>query len=222
MDEISNKTLATLLVVAIVISLAGTFFAMRGVSQVTNIISGAQVQQSGTAQVNITSQTSISLTADTVNFGSGYRNETNLTSINNECNMSSNDAAAPDCWIVSDSFSPADFVLENDGNRYVAVTINSTAAANYFDTCSLATGIDGGEADFAFTGEEGAEAGCTTDGTLTDSETPFDATDQTLCTNMSYIDANDEFNISISIDVPAGPAGECSSTVDFEATAVTS
>ena len=100
--------------------------------------------------------------------------------------------------------------------------INSTAAANAFDSCTLATGIDGGNPDFAFTGEEGAEAGCTTDGTLTDSETSFTAADQNLCTNMSYIDANDEFNISISLDVPAGPAGVCANTVDFEATAVSS
>lgn len=220
MDEISNKTLATLLVVAIVISLAGTFFAMRGVSQVTNIISGAQVQQSGTAQVNITSQTSIALTADSVNFGSGYRNETYLGSINSECNLSSNDAAAPSCWIVSDSYAPLDFVLENDGNRYVSVTINSTAAADYFDSCTLATGIDGGDADFAFTGEEGAENGCI--GSLTSAETSFTASDQVLCTNMSYIDYTDEFNISISLDVPAGPAGVCANTVDFEATAVNS
>jgi hypothetical protein len=215
MEEISNKTLATLLVIAVIVSLAGAFFAIRGVSQVTNIISGAQAQQSGTAQVNITSQTSITLSQNNVNFGSGYRNETNLSSINSECNMSSNDAAAPDCWIVADSFSPLDFVLENNGNRYVNVTINSTAAANYFDSCTLATGIDGGDADFAFTGEEGAENGCP--GTLTTSETSLTGSPQLLCTNMSYINDDDEFNISISIDVPAGPAGVCANTVDFEA-----
>lgn len=218
MEEISNKTLATLLVIAVIVSLTGAFFAARGVSQVTNIISGAQAQQSGTAQVNITSQTSITLSQSNVNFGSGYRNETYLGSIDSECNLSSNDAAVPSCWIVADSYAPLDFVLENDGNRYVNVTINSTAAADYFDSCSLATGIDGGDADFAFTGEEGAEDGCV--GTLTTAETSFTGSQQILCTNMSYINDDDEFNISISIDVPAGPAGVCANTVDFEAISV--
>ena len=142
MDEISNKTLATLLVVAIVISLAGTFFAMRGVSQVTNYITGAQSSSdSGTAQVNISESLSIVLTQDSVDFGTGQRN--NDLAVGSECNITSN-ASQPSCWNTSGAGGswgttgggPGDFTLENDGNVNVS-TILPTVAMNMVDNPKL-------------------------------------------------------------------------------------
>ena len=216
MDEISNKTLATLLVVAIVISLAGTFFAMRGVSQVTNYVTGAAEADVGEAKVNISSKTSITLTQATVDFGTGYRNDTEV-GLNDECNMTSL-VAKPDCWVNETAFNPQDFVLENDGNRFVNVTVNSTTSTLYFDNCTTTGVISGGQAKYSWEAINGTQLGCR--GTLVTAETDFNDAEQLLCSNFTYSDSEDEINVSIHLDVPAGPVGECNRAVDFLAVAV--
>ena len=221
MDEISNKTLATLLVVAIVISLAGTFFAMRGVSQVTNYITGAQSSSdSGTAQVNISESLSIVLTQDSVDFGTGQRN--NDFPVGSECNISSNESQ-PSCWNTSGAggtwgsagAGPVDFTLENDGNVNAEIQINSTASADFFGTCDVETAITGGDPQYFFATRNTTENGCRSGGNNTWTE--FTAVPQDICANLTYDNTNDEVNISIKIHVPAGPAGVCSNTVDFSA-----
>jgi hypothetical protein len=223
MDEISNKTLATLLVVAIVISLAGTFFAMRGVSEITNVITGAQVA-TGTAKVNITETVDVTLDNPTVDFGEGYRNVTYLNDVT-ECNLTSG-VAKPDCWILSSgTYDPADFWLENTGNVAVNVTINSTASASVFNACDGSSQIVSGDAAYYWDGKnttatDNADTfeGCQE--VLTDLvkvENTFDGSPELICTNLSSADDKDEFNITIRIDVPNGPTGQCDNNVVFTA-----
>ena len=227
MDEISNKTLATLLVVAIVISLAGTFFAMRGVSSVTKV-TGLITNPSGTAQVYINQTISIKLNTAGVDFGSGYRNATFPDAI--DCNLTSLESK-PDCWVAFSSYAPQDFWLENDGNVQVNVTINSTKGENFFNTtCSISKVILAGTGAYKWNGKIRAIeptaifAGCnstagdlvtTRDLNLTTSN--FAGTNELLCKNLSDNDLYDEFNITIRLDVPKGPSGNCSSTVTFTA-----
>jgi hypothetical protein len=215
MDEISNKTLATLLVVAIVISLAGTFFAMRGVSQVTNIVTGQLSAATGTAKVNITETISITLLNNTVNFGSGYRNASYASVA--ECNLSTN-TSQPDCWINNTDYNPIPFLLENDGNVYINVTINSSNADNFIN----GTIIGGGTRRYGWRGGDpldslrtgcGGEAG--TD--LTKDFTDFSASPQLICKNLSATNTEDRFKVDINISVPAGPTGEKTADVIFQA-----
>jgi hypothetical protein len=216
MDEISNKTLATLLVVAIVISLAGTFFAMRGVSQVTNYVSGYQsLAETGTAKVNITEVTEITLTRNAVDFGKGTRNASAVDDTT-ACLLTTNTTAMvpANCWEADGgTYSmPHKFVLENTGNTYVAVNINSSNATTFFGGVGT-----GGTALYQFSGNEtGLENGCT--GALTEAYTAFDATAQTLCTNMSPALATDTFGIDIQIAIPRGITGAKSQDVGFVAT----
>ncbi|MFH1669085.1 MAG: hypothetical protein ABIA62_04105 [Candidatus Woesearchaeota archaeon] len=218
MDEISNKTLATLLVVAIVISLAGTFFAMRGVSQVTNIISGAVI--SGTANVNITETIEIDVTQFTVDFGAGTRNGTIESDIG--CNLSTIDnvtysarpagfTGVPPCWDNSTNYNPEAFVIENKGTTLVKVEINSSIADNFI-------GVGGSPAVYGFKGIS-AEAGCTT-GWLASNFTDFTGADQMLCTNLSNAAAGDELIIDINVTIPSGPAGNKTTSVTFTAAKV--
>ncbi|HII72778.1 TPA: hypothetical protein HA265_08535 [Candidatus Woesearchaeota archaeon] len=213
MDEISNKTLATLLVVAIVISLAGTFFAMRGVSTVTNFVSGAATSTSGQSQVYINQSLSITLRQALVDFGAGYRNLTNLGTPSAECNLTSS-APKPSCWTTAGSpYAPLDFRLENDGNVFATVTTNSSSGTDFFTGCDLSQSITAGDASLEFAGEQAAESGCT--GTLQTANTTYNNAYQSLCTNLSPSDLTDEINISITLRVPAGPAGNCSKAVSF-------
>jgi hypothetical protein len=215
MDEISNKTLATLLVVAIVISLAGTFFAMRGVSQVTNVITGALPTATGTTKVYINQTVSITLRNNNVDFGAGYRNSSVVADAA-ECNLTSS-AAQPSCWVNTGTYNPSDFWLENDGNVYANVTINSTVAANYFNTCGTTT-IIAGDPDYTWAGKELASGGCgAAYGTLDTSEGQFTGAHQLLCTNLSADDSVDDFNVTIKLYVPTGPSGQCDNNVVFTA-----
>lgn len=223
MDEVSNKTLATLLVVAIVISLAGTFFAMRGVSQITNIVTGASVTPSGTAKVNITELTSIVLTQSLVDFGAGFRN-TSVVTVNQECNLTTNDTTlgqigSSDCWINQTEYAPKPFTLENDGNNYVEVSINSSTAVNFLTGTPTA-----GTQHYLFSPADSndgffkpAENGCLVAFTGTETWTEFSESNQTICTNMSPYTAEDEFNVDINISIPAGILGEKTTSVTFYA-----
>jgi hypothetical protein len=216
LDRLSNKTIATLLVIAMVISLTGTFFAIKGISSVTNIITGTATTGTGQADVNITSVTSITLTQTKVDFSSGYRNESVLA-LASQCNLSSNDFTVPSCWINTTAYSPRDIVLENNGNRYVSITINSTNYSSAFSTCSVRTTIDSGSSNYTFKGLASSEAGaCSLN--LNTTELMFNNSDQQLCSNLSYADSTDSINITISLKVPAGPLGNCSNAIDFEAT----
>jgi len=208
MDEISNKTLATLLVVAIVISLAGTFFAMRGVSQVTNIVTGAQVAPTGTAKVNISEQASITLIENTVDFGTGNRKPS--VPVNVECNLSSENYTVPDCWNSTGSnylTSSGDFMIENDGNVYVNVTVNGTPSASFFNSCNTAT-ILGGTPAYEWRSFEPATGGGCQSG-MQASLVGMSATPVRVCANLTTDGGDDRVNVSITLRVPAGPSGEC-------------
>jgi hypothetical protein len=223
MDEISNKTLATLLVVAIVISLAGTFFAMRGVSQITNIVTGAQsTGETGQAKVNITEKTEITLTQTIVSFGQGYKNASySPGAATTECNLTTNDTAADvnntNCWISDSNYDPNPFVLENTGNNYVNVTINSSIVDDF-----LSGSVTGGTRRYQWAGSDlssgyfpSAENGCV--GTLNDTWQEFNNGYQPLCTNMSPFSGEDEFNIDINISIPTGVLGSKTTDVLFTA-----
>ena len=222
MDEISNKTLATLLVVAIVISLAGTFFAMKGITTVTNFISGAQTASpSGVAKVNITETVSITLNNPTVDFGNGYRQPT--FDDNSLCNLTSSAAVPASCWNVTGTYAPQDFQVENDGNVNVNVTINSTTNTSYFSNCTGSKTYGANTPRYEFAGKLATAGGAhgygcnTTAGDLTTTNTSFTAANQLLCKNLSATDSADQFNVTIVLGVPKGPTGQCGSTVTFTA-----
>ncbi len=218
MDEISNKTLATLLVVAIVISLAGTFFAMRGVSTITNVITGAAEYTTGESKVNITSRLDIVLDSgfETVDLGDGYLNNTGAGE--DDCWLSSNQSGSQPnstCW-HADSFSPTPFKLENDGNRWAIVKINSTDGATLFSN-----GYQSGDRDHMYRayGADAATASVCTVSPVTD-WTSFSGTStaDNLCGNMSYNPSNNQLWVDIGMMIPTLSSGEYSASVGFVAT----
>ncbi len=218
MEEISNKTLATLLVVAIVISLAGTFFAMRGVSQVTNVISGAATSTSGTASVNISEQLSIKLVDPylSVNFGPGFLNSSSI-----DCYLHTSQATKPDCWNVSGGWdwavsNPSPFLLENDGNVYANVTYTSTT-----NNTALWSGYTQGQPNLtiALLETTGRLTGCASSAGFDNTTiTVGDGTAKVLlCNNMTYENANDQFYLPIGFGVPTIGGGNYSTGLTFTA-----
>ncbi len=225
MDEISNKTLATLLVVVIVISLAGTFAALRGANEVTNIITGHQSSaEQGYAKVNITTTLEITVTDGAVDFGDGYRN-TSAVDGSTICNLSTDDASKPVCWYnQSDYTTPADIQVTNTGNIQINVSIKSDTANGdvFFDNqCSGGEGVTTAGDNWWYAGQLTGDAenkqGCANGGELDTTETSFSTTAKTICTNLTPTTTNNRFNVSIKLGIPAGPSGLCNDSITFTA-----
>jgi len=150
MDDISNRTLAILLVTAIVVSLSLTLGVLNKLE--TGTVGRATTD---TGQVNLTVESTLSIIlrgSSVIDFGSGYVNESdsnclwsawgnsyhaNLTveyqSYNDEDN----------CW-VSQSGTPNQptnpFRVENDGNQNVTLEVEFPHPDAFFETATEATG----------------------------------------------------------------------------------
>jgi hypothetical protein len=185
---VSNNILAGLLVVALVLSTGSLLFNL-GLFGMPGIPITGQV--AGTAQVEVSAMTTISLPTSTVNFGSlNNNNVTNTTSL-----------------------SPYPFVLRNDGNVNVNVTIGA-------DDLWTGTGAANPSTYYRFNSTEnetGSVVSTATD--LVDiTNMPATASPVNVVTRLKYTNANDEVRVHIFVTVPDDePAGSKSSTVTFTA-----
>ncbi|MFC1705084.1 hypothetical protein ACFLZ6_02020 [Nanoarchaeota archaeon] len=130
MGEVSNKTLATLLVVAIVVSLGGTFISLNRLSSIAKV-SSITGFATGTGKVNVTivESTTISTPDDNIWFGEGNVDDNELFA-----DLWSNGTKIN--WTNSTPYLPvpstagagiADFiVIQNDGNIDLNITVYTT------------------------------------------------------------------------------------------------
>ena len=195
--EITNKTLALFLVVAVVISLGGAFMSMKKLGQLsygtsTGFIPSAQ----GNATLTINTQASIIFVYNLVDFGAGYVN----ASFNN-CTLlinSSNAITATGCVGFNTTTSQYDtFIIMNNGNTYLNVTMNSSDNASTFigGTSTIAA------LEYAITNNESGS--CL--GTL-----PYNGTwtnivqydNPTVCGNLSYIPGSRTLRMGLRVVIP--------------------
>ena len=128
-QEVSNKSLATLLILTMVISLAGTLVMINKAP----LIVGAA--NTGTADVNLTVGQNVAITvSNNVNFGEGY------ALLSNTCTMESNGSSSAECLGAGwSSVSDQPITIKNDGNTNVSVTAGSDAAATAWINSATAT-----------------------------------------------------------------------------------
>ena len=120
MDEISNKTLAILLIGAIVISLGGTLISLNRLARVKipGITGFYGLPEEAIVQLNIQNLVQVNFTTDTINWGTGY-----VSTGKTFCVLNSYDSSiGANCT----DFTPqtAGFVLENIGNQNVTLNIS--------------------------------------------------------------------------------------------------
>ncbi|MCX6706861.1 MAG: hypothetical protein NT001_01830 [Candidatus Woesearchaeota archaeon] len=133
--ELSNKSLALLLIAALVVSLGGTLVSLNRLKslEAASPATGMVTLYSATAGVNvtITSTTAINFTTNYINFGTG-----NVNGTCGYCNMYSNYTLDSTGSISSccQGFSGATtgLVIENIGNTNVSIGMNSTNNAVTF------------------------------------------------------------------------------------------
>jgi hypothetical protein len=123
----------------------------------------------------------------------------------------------PTCWTNTSTFNVTRFTLENTGNNYVNVTINSTTATTFLGdpTGAGISRYQWAASDNSSGLFQSAENGCI--GTLSSASdwTNFTNADQLLCTNMSPDLSTDAFVIDINITIPAGITGNKTADVIF-------
>ncbi len=128
MDEISNKTLAILLIGAIIISLGGTLISLNRLAGIkVPLITGFYgSDEEAIVQLDIEGTVQVNFTTDTIDWGSGYVNSTV-----DYCVLNSYDAAIGDNCT---SFDPqtAGLILENIGSFNVTLNISMSKDAAAF------------------------------------------------------------------------------------------
>lgn len=117
--EITNKTLAMFLVGAIAVSLFGTIISLNKLSSIST--TGYAASDQGTATVYVNSSTSIFFSIDSVNWGEGYVNATPGAPFN--CTLNTEGLRSAGC--VRFTAVSQGFVLENEGNTYPAINLDS-------------------------------------------------------------------------------------------------
>ncbi|MCX6709770.1 MAG: hypothetical protein NTV63_02325, partial [Candidatus Woesearchaeota archaeon] len=130
MDDISNNTLATLLVIAIIVSIGGTLIS---INKLSGMGAPGLTGFATTGKVNLTVQTTsgISVTQE-IDFGTGYANVgTNCTM---ESNLSDGSRADADCLGTNWPSAIVDatkrhIMINNTGNQNINVSINASSVA---------------------------------------------------------------------------------------------
>ena len=138
-EEISNRTLAILLIVVMAISLGGTIISLNRLTQIGfPIITGAALTDTGTSTVNITSQASIIFHAgnNTVAFGNGWVNSTESSGV---CVMSAINSSDGTISTACKGQTASDwaaglsgFIIENNGNVNLSIQVESDKNSTEF------------------------------------------------------------------------------------------
>ncbi|RMF06493.1 hypothetical protein D6764_02115 [Candidatus Woesearchaeota archaeon] len=198
--EVSNKTLAFLLVTAIVISLGGTLISLNKLGKLgATGITGAAA---GTGNVSLTIgvDTTLNVVNGQIDFGTG-----SITGGNSYAILDS-DYDPNVYWSGSEV---AQFItLQNDGNVKLNITFNSTATAAEF--------IGGTSPDFNYTVRD-FEAGSCTIG-LASGENTVALSDNPVCESLAVGTAGNSYadtvNISVRLFIPVD-ASQTATTVNF-------
>ena len=194
--EITNKTLAVFLVVAVVISVGGTILSLDRIGNLRIQTTGfATSSTQGNATINVTSQTSIRFSINSVDFGAG---SVNTTGGYNNCTMSLNDTAVftkVGClsFNANNAAGPS-FVIENDGGTYVNLTLNSTKNAASF--------IGGTNPAFEYAIYQNETSSCKLSIYNESNVSTVAANVVNICQNLSYLDTEDTLRIYVRVRIP--------------------
>ncbi len=199
MAELSNRTLAGLLVIAIVISVIGTLFSINKVGQLAAITGMAT---SDSAKANVTIQGVVALNAtNNIVFGSGTLAEGGFRTINTHANNIAT-GGFHNCidYNMSHGNNCTGIVIENTGNVNINVTVNASAAASSWIGGTGSTAQFNATAGNASSGTE--QNGCTTSGQKGFANvTTLGTTKSRVCSNLSFTDGADKVTFELFLSM---------------------
>lgn len=208
-----SRKLVLLITLAIAFSISGTLVTL---SNFPNGITGfASDSETGSAQFTVAALTQITLSDNSVNFGTCSLNSTNKVAYdsNSTTGSSVNLGAGYASGLCTGATRPDNMTLENTGNKYVNLTIRSSLNAMNFTNSSSGTG------SFLFVGINKEANACSN--TLTSTFTNFTVANNnySLCKNFSPINTNDELFIAYRIILPPDTREQTSKSTTITLTA---
>jgi hypothetical protein len=219
-DEISNRTLAILLIAAIVVSLGGTFFSLNRLALISQQpgTTGFVTNPTGQARVNITSLASLRFSIGTVDFGTGY---VNTTAGNQYCSMAAINQSTGylDGIAQCVGFIKVNSTLqiEDDGNTNLSLVITSDRTP--------ATFIGGSVPVFKYqvvnNGTETGSCPVPSPALWNDLNTNTSTICAAATNGLGYLDTNDSLNINLNISIPYNSlTGQQTATLTVTGTAM--
>lgn len=192
--ELSTNALAALLVVAILVSVGGTFVSLSKLrADSISSITGAATSGTGTTTATITNITAITIHQSPVAFGSIAAGAQDSTTDN----------------------SPVPFQVNNTGNVPINLTINAT-------TIFTSANVNGSSYQFSCGADEGANCPTGSATSVTDMPTANNTNlNRTAIYDLPSGDNNDSREVEIYISVPSDePGGAKTSIATFQAAQV--
>jgi|GEM_PF-3541166 len=230
MGDISNKTLVALLVVAIAISLIGTWVSVSRISSIPVRVTGLQTDTgTGITYLEIPAVTEITLCVNLVNFTNGTINTTGAWTtvycyMNTTCNKtpadcgtqnhfdSCYDAGAKSEKCLGFTIPSSGFIVENTGNVRINLSMNSSHGEDWLDSS-----VDDGNYTYQMYEENDA---CI-DSTPVTTWTVMPTNNPVICANMRHQaqwPLNNSVQIPIMVTIPSTLKGSKTDTVTFTAT----
>ena len=216
MDDISNRTLALLLVTAIVVSLGATVYTLNVMSGVGVPPTGRAQSEAGEVNLSVESAISIILHNNTIDFGLGFVNTTapkDTQTCAGYANLSIRyDSGAGtyydenDCWTSLIANQPTEpswpFTIENEGNQNVTLQVLGPEPIDFFNNDADLTNTS--NYNLSWQGEN-MEANACSGGDLTTAWTTFSGAQQTICANShyGYVSDADDLAVNIKVIIPA-------------------
>jgi len=211
MTEISNKFLAFLLVIAIIVTIVGAWYSVGKVNDLARI-TGYGTE--GYVNITINNFTSINVTATDCNFGSGYVNTGNLFAVLNPGDSSGDCSATAYSanWTNQTVYNPQCMDVMNDGNQRIAINVSSTKDADGF--------LGGTSPEYKVWSYSKESAACYGDG-IAYNGIDISTTSKKICDCLFVEDTKDELYVGCYLHVPNdAPTGVKTDTWTFTAAAV--
>jgi len=189
--EISNKTLALLLVAAIVVSIGGTLISLNNVNQ--GITGHVTSNATGTTSVNVGAVTTLRFDISSVDFGAG---SVNTSGGFNNCTMWINGTTTitqTGCTGFNTTNINGAFVIENAGTTYLNVTLNCSKNASTF--------IGGTSPAFQFVISNNNTGSCVSGINYT-GWTDAAISPVNICTNLTPSKPNSTMLIGVQVRIP--------------------
>ena len=218
MDNISNRTLAILLVTAIVVSLGATVTTLNRLSSGPT---GKANYDMGEVQLEVSDTVSIILLNDTIDFGSGYVNDScgggGATYAVLNAGATYNDTDGDDCWTASET--PTSIHIENDGNLNVTLKVYGPTNLSFFTTGGAPYGESNPYGiEFRARDYEAGSCDTSTGGTFQQTWLNFGGQNQTICDDFQH-SSTDELAIDVRVVIPSdlGSGVYQNNTIEFTA-----
>ncbi len=206
MDDISNRTLALMLLAAIVVSLGATVYTLNYFNQVSGVTGRAASPKSGNVTLTVETAESFQLKISAIDFGAGFVNTSVAACTDNATLFAAqqyNDTNGDNCWTSLNGLNevPKGFQLENDGNVNLSIYVQGPNSTRFFRKNGVAPPA---QANLSWKGRSNETGSCASG--LTSTWKDFQLHTQLVCDDFLYYPTNTD-SIGVDVKVVIPPSG---------------